>query len=89
MKYALNLSEKDHGRVLSVTFDQYAPLWQPRVDELPEGDVGNYTYNVDEGFVYDPIPVPEVDPESEIPLEQKVADLEAALLELAELLGGE
>ena len=89
MKYALNLSEKDSGRVLSVTFDKYAPAWQPRVEELPEGNINDYTYDVMTGFHYDPLPVPEVDPEDEIPLEQKVADLEAALLELAELLGGQ
>ena len=61
MKYALNLNEEN--RILSVTFDEYAPTDQPRVDELPEGDVSNYLY-VDGEFIYDPLPVvePEVVP---------------------------
>ena len=55
MIYALNLDE--NGRILSVTFDQYAPSSQPRVDTLPEGDVSDYLY-VDGGYVYDPLPKP-------------------------------
>lgn len=53
--YALNLDLDN--RILSVTLDQYAPPNQPRVDELPEGDVSEYRY-VNGAFVYDPIPVP-------------------------------
>ena len=53
--YALNLNEDN--RILSVTFDQYAPAEQPRVDTLPDGDVNDYLY-VDNEYVYDPIPVP-------------------------------
>ena len=53
--YALNLDE--NGRILSATFDQYAPSSQPRVDTLPEGDVGDYLY-VNGEYVYDPFPVP-------------------------------
>lgn len=53
--YALNLGE--NNRILSVTYDQYAPPSQPRVDELPEGDVSDYLY-VGGEYVYDPIPVP-------------------------------
>lgn len=53
--YALNLGE--NGRILSVTYDQYAPSSQPRVDVLPEGDVSDYLY-VNGEYVYDPIPVP-------------------------------
>ena len=86
--YALNLSDRNHGRILSVTYDQYAPNWQPRIDHIPEGDCSDYLYENGE-FVYDPLPKPEEDPEDEIPIEQKVADLEAAVLELAEILGGE
>ena len=55
MMYALNLNE--NNRILSVTYDQYAPQSQPRVEELPEGDVSDYLY-VDGEYVYDPIPVP-------------------------------
>lgn len=53
--YALNLN--DENRILSVTYDQYAPQSQPRVDTLPEGDVSDYLY-VDGGYVYDPLPKP-------------------------------
>ena len=55
MMYALNL-DKDN-RILSATYDQYAPVSQPRVDELPEGDISDYKY-VNGEYVYDPIPVP-------------------------------
>lgn len=57
MKYALNLAE--NGRILSVTYPQYAPADAAIVDTLPEGDVSNYR-NVDGEFVYDPLPVEEV-----------------------------
>lgn len=55
MIYALNLSE--NNRILSATYDQYAPASQPRVEELPEGDISDYKY-VDGEYVYDPLPVP-------------------------------
>ena len=59
--YALNLDE--NGRILSVTFDKYAPSSQPRVNELPEGNVYEYRYENGE-FVYDPLPKPpEPEPE--------------------------
>lgn len=53
--YALNLNNEN--RILSVTFDQYAPASQPRVDTLPDGNVSDYLY-VDGEYVYDPLPVP-------------------------------
>lgn len=71
--YALNLA--DDKRILSVTFDEYAPADQPRVDELPEGDVADYKY-IDNQFVYDPVPQP-VPPEPEPTLEDRVAQNEA------------
>lgn len=55
MMYALNLNEDN--RILSATYDQYAPASQPRVDTLPDGDVSNYLY-IDNEYIYDPIPVP-------------------------------
>lgn len=55
MIYALNLSEEN--RVLSVTYDKYAPQSQPRVDTLPEGNIADYLY-INNEFVYDPLPVP-------------------------------
>lgn len=61
MMYALNLDDKN--RILSVTFDKYAPVDQPRVEKLPEGNVCDYLF-VDGEYVYDPLPVvePEVVP---------------------------
>lgn len=59
--YALNLNEEN--RVLSVTFDKYAPDTHPRVEELPEGNIADYLY-VDGEFVHDPLPEPEL-PEAE------------------------
>ena len=59
--YALNLDTDN--RILSVTFDEYAPEEQPRVEELPEGDVSDYKY-IDGEYVYDPLLKPEpVEPE--------------------------
>ena len=55
MMYALNLDS--NNRILSVTFDKYAPASQPRVDTLPDGNVNDYLY-VNGEYVYDPIPVP-------------------------------
>lgn len=60
MKYALNLA--DDGRILSVTFEKYAPLNSVIVEELPEGNVADYLY-VNGEFIYNPIPVNE--PEAE------------------------
>ena len=55
MIYALNLDSDN--RILSATYDQYAPASQPRVETLPDGDVSDYLY-VDGEYVYDPIPIP-------------------------------
>ena len=57
--YALNLDTD--GRILSATFEKYAPPEQPRVETLPDGDVLDYRY-VDGGYVHDPLPVPEPQP---------------------------
>ena len=58
MRYAVNLA-KD-GRVLSATYEKFASAWMPVVDELPNGNVADYRY-VDGEFIYDPIPIPEVE----------------------------
>ncbi len=55
MRYALNLA--DDGRILSVTFEQYAAPGQPIVDTLPEGNINDYLF-VNGQYVYDPLPVP-------------------------------
>ena len=53
--YALNLA--DDGRILSVTFEQYAAPGMPIVDNIPDGNVNNWKF-VDGQYVYDPLPVP-------------------------------
>lgn len=55
MRYALNLA--DNGRILSVTYEQYAAPGQPIVDTLPDGNVGDWKF-VGGQYVYDPLPVP-------------------------------
>lgn len=54
--YALNLAEDN--RILSATLDEFAPEEQPRVEELPEGDITDYKY-IDGEYEYDPLPKPE------------------------------
>ena len=55
MRYALNLA--DDGRILSVTYEQYAAPGQPIVDTLPEGNINDYLF-VNGQYVFDPLPVP-------------------------------
>ena len=59
-KYALKLAED--GRVLSATFEKYAPDGSVLVDELPEGNLADYRWQ-DGAFVYDPLPEPNPVPE--------------------------
>lgn len=80
MKYALNLAED--GRILSVTFEKHAPTNAVIVETFPDGNVYEYRY-VDGEYVYDPIPVPEVE---KVPTDaERIAELEEAL---AMLLNG-
>ena len=53
MKYALHLGED--GRVLSVTFAQFATADSVLVEEIPDGDVAEYIYMEGE-FEYAPFP---------------------------------
>lgn len=57
MKYALNLA--DDGRILSVTYEKYAPKNAVLFANLPDGNVADYRY-VSGKFVHDPLPVVEV-----------------------------
>lgn len=80
MKYALNLA--DDGRVLSATYAEFAPDDAVLVDELPDGNVYDYRY-VNGEYVYDHIPVPDVEV---VPTDaERIAELEEAL---AMLLNG-
>ena len=53
MKYALNLAED--GRVLSVTYLEYAQKDSLQVDEIPDDNVSDYIYK-DGEFVHEPLP---------------------------------
>ena len=55
---ALNLDANDGNRILSCTFEEYAPPDQPRVTEIPDDNLPDYKY-VDGEYVYDPLPQPE------------------------------
>ncbi len=80
--YALNL-DKETGRILSATFEQYAPADAPRVDALPDGNIADYLYQNGE-YVYDPLPVPEEpeQPETQQTLEERVAAVETDVADL-------
>lgn len=74
--YALNL-DKD-CRILSATYDQFAPKEWPRVDHLPKGDVTDYLYK-NEKYIYMPLPKEEAvdnkQPTLEELVEQKVKEI--------------
>lgn len=73
--YALNLAED--GRVLSVTYAQFAQADAVIVDYLPEGDISEYRYANGE-FVHDPLPEPEQpEPDPTPSQEERIAELEA------------
>ena len=57
MRYALNLASD--GRVLSATYEKYAPANAVLTNELPEGDISEYRY-ADGEYIHDPIPKPEI-----------------------------
>ena len=59
-RYALNIA--DDGRVLSATFEKFAPADSVLVDELPEGNLSDYRWQ-DGVFIYDPLPEPDPVPE--------------------------
>lgn len=63
MKYVLNLA--DDNRILSATYEQYAPVDAVLVDELPQGNIADYLYQ-DGQYVYDPLPEPEPEEEASV-----------------------
>lgn len=84
MKYALNLGED--GRILSVTYEHFAAEGMPVVDELLEGNVGDYRY-VNGEFIYDSLPETEKPTQEGDPsLEDRVRFLEADSADMKEAL---
>ena len=57
MRYALNIDED--GRILSVTYEEFASDGMPIVEELLDADMADYRY-VNNEYVYDPIQKPEL-----------------------------
>ena len=58
MKYALNLAED--GRILSATYERFAPKGAVLVDALPEGDISRYLY-LEGVYIYAPVNEEETD----------------------------
>lgn len=58
MRYALNIDE--YGRILSVTYEEFASDGMPIVEELLDVDMADYRY-VNNEYVYDPIDKPELE----------------------------
>lgn len=83
-KYALKLAED--GRVISATFEKYAPADSVPVDELPEGNLADYLWQ-DGAFVYDPLPEPE--PETPNQLDRVEAQATYTAMMTDTLLTGE
>lgn len=83
MKYALNLDE--NGRILSATFEQFAPIDAIVVEALPDGNISDYLY-VGGEYVYEPISVEEqkVEPDAQDDTDAMLVDHEyrMTLLEL-------
>ena len=71
-KYALELAED--GRVLSATFEKYAPDGSVLVDELPDGNLSDYRWQ-DGVFVLEPLTEPEPEPETPSQLDRVEAQV--------------
>ena len=86
-QYALNLG--DDGRILSATFERFAPAGAVIVAELPQGDITEYRF-VDGEYVHEPLPkaTPEATPSIDDILIEAVLDLEyrMILMELGVML---
>ena len=52
-KFALNLAED--GRILSATYEEFAPEGAVLVDALPDGNIADYRYESG-NYVHDPLP---------------------------------
>ena len=83
MRYALNLA--DDGRVLSVTFEEYAPEGAVIVDDIPEGDVTNFKY-VNGSYVNEPqeVPIRDANLQRMHELKQNLADTDYNILKIVE-----
>ena len=83
MRYALNLA--DDGRILSVTFEEYACDADVLVDELPTGEIVEYRY-IDGEFIHDPSNtiIKERVQEKIVELKQKLSDTDYNIIKVME-----
>lgn len=79
--YALNLDTDN--RILSATFEEYATPEQPRVSELPEGDLNSYRYEAG-AFIYDPPPIPTDNSEEIAALKAQLEATDYIVIKIAE-----
>ena len=79
--YALNLTEDN--RVMSVTYDEYAPSECPRVKAFPEGNISDYKY-INNEFVYDPLPVVIDNSVRIVELKQKLINTDYIVIKITE-----
>lgn len=82
-KFALNIAED--GRILSATFERFAPAAAALVDELPEGNISDYRYQ-DGKFVHDPLPATETEETAVPTTEDRLAALEQAISNIPNLV---
>lgn len=81
MKYALNLAAD--GRILSASYQKFAPADAVIVEALPDGNIYEYRY-VNGEYIHDPLPE-QPEAEEQQTYEERIAELEEAL---AMLLSG-
>lgn len=83
MKYALNLA--NDGRILSVTFEEYAAPDNYIVDALPDGDINDYCY-LDGKFIHDPLNTAKKEASIEriAELKQKLAETDYNIIKIVE-----
>ena len=88
MMYALNLA--DDARILSaaVVLPNGKYDGMPIVCMLPDGDLYEYMYIKGE-YIHNPLPPPEIPTPEPTPEEKRMTEIEAALIELAAMLGGD
>ena len=79
--YVLNLDTD--GRILSVTFEEYATAEMPNVETLPDGDVTDYKY-IDDVYVYEPLPKADDNSTRIAELKQMLADTDYIVIKIAE-----
>ena len=76
MKYALNI-DRD-GRVLSVTYKEFASEGMPIVDNLPAENMADYRY-INNEFIFDPQPKLEFEPTAQDDIDAMLVDHEYRL----------